>query len=224
MNIPTELPVNRGKRGDLPVKDSILDKTSALLEHMVSKHGKVLPVRFDVRYPEDTIAPGDNKDISRMMAKLRQNYARRGCDPHFIWAREQKDSPNPHYHCALFLNGNKVRSFGHVFENAERLWGSTIDSIAPGLIERCMKGPSPYGRDHGTPTEQRENNNKREDMSRNNGILIVRADTDFEDKYRQVHHQISYLAKANSKAEPKDGLRDFGMSRISQKKTRNNNE
>jgi Protein of unknown function (DUF3296). len=199
MHIPTDLPVNRGKYGDLPVKDVILKKTAGLLEHMVSKHGKVLPVRFDVHYPKDVLAPGDNKDISRMITKLRQNYARKGCDPHFIWVREQKDSPNPHYHCTLLMNANKVRSFGHVFDNAERLWGSTIDSISPGLIEHCM----------GDEGEARPFSN---------GILIVRADADFEEKYKHVHHQISYLAKASGKAEPKDGLRDFGMSRIPHKR------
>ncbi len=204
MKIPDYLPVNRGKNGDLPVNEFILAKTKGLLEHMARKHGKVLPVRFDVRYPECLIAPGDNKDISRMMTKLRQKYSRKGLDPHFIWVRENKKSDNQHYHCTLLLNGNKTQRFKHVFANAERLWGSTIGSSEPGLIHHCT--------------------GKQKDAPHRNGIMIVRAASDFEKKYQDVHHQISYLAKASGKGSPKDGLRDFGMSRIPNIKKEQDNE
>lgn len=191
-------PVNRGKSDDLPVKENIQGKLTELLDHMTDKHSKVLPVRFDLEYPEDMTAPQSNRDISRCMAKICQKYSRQGLDPHYFWTREQNDSHNPHYHCILLLNGNKVRSFHHVYETSASLWGSTIGSEQKGLVHHCT-------------TYKDEDGNER---FGDNGTLLCRTDPDFKEKFQKVHHHHSYLAKENTKAAPKDGLRDFGMSQI----------
>lgn len=182
-------PINRGEHGDLGIKNNIQSVLTALLEYVCSQNGKVLTVRFDVRYPVDYFSSGDNRDISRMMAKLVQYYKRDGLNPHYAWVRERNFSHNPHYHCVLFLNGNKMRHYNHVFENAERYWQLTIGSFQGGLIHRCNDHP--------------------------NGILIERYKIqEFVKKFAAVHYQLSYLAKEADKSEPKDGYRDFGVSRL----------
>ena len=182
-------PVNRGEHGDLKIRNNIQAVLTALLEYVCAQNGKVLTVRFDVRYPADYWSSGDNKDISRMMAKLIQCYKRDGLNPHYAWVREIKSSHNPHYHCVLFLNGNKMRHYHHVFENGEKYWQLTIGRFQGGLVHRCN--------DH------------------QNGILIERYKIqEFAERFAAVHYQISYLAKDANKSEFKDGYRDFGTSRL----------
>lgn len=189
-------PINRGKDNNLGVKQHIQNRLTELQEHVCAKHGKVLSVRFDVHYPQAYEAPGDNKHISRMIAKLVQHYDRQGLDPHYAWAREQESSSHPHYHCILFLNGNKVRSFSHVFSNAKKYWGSTIRADVGGCIHHCTRG--------------------KDGVEHENGILISRSRDDYPEKFNEVHHQVSYLAKTAGKGNPKDGIRDVGTSRIPQ--------
>lgn len=187
-------PVNRGTENNLNIKHNIQKRLTELQEHVCDKHGKVLSVRFDVHYPQDYESSGDNAHISQMIAKLVQHYDRQGLDPHYAWAREQESSSNPHYHCVIFLNGNKVRSFNHVFSNAKKYWSSTIQADVGGRVHHCTRGKN--GVEH------------------ENGILISRSRYDYQDKFNEVHHQVSYLAKSAGKGELKDGIRDFGMSRI----------
>ncbi len=175
--------------------DKAIDKrVSQLIEHVCAKHNKVLPVRFDIRYPHDAYAPGDNKDITRMMAKFIQHYRRLKVDVDYIWVREQKNSHNPHYHCAVFLDGNKTMNPKHVFSNAAKYWKSTINSNNEGLINNCTK--SKNGTAHP------------------NGIPLIRSKEYYHDSLARVERQMQYLTKEADKAPPKDGLRNFGMSRI----------
>lgn len=187
-------PVNRGTENNLGIKHHIQKRLTELQEYVCHKHGKVLAVRFDVHYPQDYNASGDNKHISRMIAKMVQHYDRQGLDPHYAWAREQESSSNPHYHCILFLNGNKIRSFSHVFSNAKKYWSSTIQADVDGCIHHCTRG--------------------KDGVEHENGILIRRDSDDYQGKFNMVHHQGSYLSKTAGKGNPKDGIRDVGVSRI----------
>lgn len=186
-------PVNRGEDGTLGVNRDIQTKLTALQEHVCNKHCKVLAVRFDVRYPEKYNAPGDNKDISKMMAKTAQVYRRKGYDPAYMWTREQNTSSNPHYHAIMYLNASKIRHYNHVFKTAENLWGSTIGASVSGCIEHCTRKGE-------------------------NGMLIVTKRDGTKDSYHDnfdaVHYQASYIAKESGKAREKDSVRNFGMSRL----------
>ena len=177
--------------------DSILTAIGNLLNHYTEKHGKTLVVRFDLRYPQAYSREITNQDVSRCMAKIVQRYKRQGYDPYYIWVREQVGSNHPHYHCCLFLNGNRVRSYNHVFQTAESLWGSTLNLPAVGLVHHCTTNSQ------GIPHE--------------NGILLRRSDENCQARFEDVQRQTSYMAKAEGKASPKDGLRNFGMSRIPSK-------
>lgn len=174
--------------------ETILTALGSLLSHYTETHAKTLVVRFDISYP--SIYPEEVKrnDISRCMQKVIQKYKRMGYDPCYLWAAEQRTSAHPHYHCVIFLNGNMTRNPFYFFQTVENFWGSTIGVPAQGLIHHCTQGKD------GTRHE--------------NGIMLRRADSDFNDRIQDVQRQISYLAKSKGKGEYNDGMRDFGMSRI----------
>jgi hypothetical protein len=173
-----------------PVNELMYNAFNQLIGVYLMKHSKVLPVRFDLRYPHDKIMGADNTDISKCMSKIIQKFKRDGLDPVYMWVREQALNHNPHYHCLILLNGHKTRSPEMVFDVAARLWASTICDYTNGLVHHCDK----------TRTGEYQVN----------GELIYRQDAIFP----HVERQISYMAKPNGKGTLNDGLRDFGMSRI----------
>lgn len=191
-------PVNRGKNGKLEVKDNIQDKLTKLLEEATATHNKIIVIRDDIRYPEGYKASGDNSDFMKMNQKQIQKYKRKGYDPRYMFVREQSGSDNPHYHRVIMLNANKTRYGYQVKEDAEKLWGSTLDADVEGCIHYCDKA--------------------KDGSKQPNGVILNRSNKDFKSKFNEVHHQISYLAKARDKGKVKDGVRDFGMSRLKKKK------
>ena len=186
--------INTETHNQYPVDKRIAKRVGQLLDHVCEKHNKILPVRFDVRYPKGYESSGDNKDITKMIAKLIQHYTRLKIDTDYFWVREQKSSKNPHYHCAVFLDGNKTLNKEHVFKNASTYWQSTINSSNDKLIDKCNKSKD------GTPHA--------------NGIPLIRSSDTYEANREEVERQMGYPCKLDDKAAPKDGLRNFGMSRL----------
>lgn len=166
----------------------------ALLEDYLNRHSKTLVVRFDIHYPENYPMVSGNKEISACIAYVVKKYKRQGLDPSYIWVREQHRSIHPHYHCALFLNGQKVKGYRHVFQNVEGAWGRTLGCSISGCINYCLS----------------------DDDSDYNGKMIRRdaGPVIFDIRRNEVRHQLSYLAKAHTKELSYDGLRNFGCSNI----------
>lgn len=175
-----------------PVKENIADAMEELVEDYFSKHSKVLVVRFDITYPVAHGDVKDNGDIQKCMSNTMKGFKRKGYDPAYGWVMEKKASVHPHYHGLALLDGQKTRSADMVFDKVEKNWQSVIGSDSKGLIDHCM-----------------ENNGIRHE----NGLVINTRDgiPDY------VHRQINYIAKPEDKANPKDGLRDFGRSRLGKK-------
>ena len=174
--------------------DNIFDRLIQLLDFYIAKHGKVLVVRFDIRYPQSYPSVLSNDHIQTCIKNVRQLYKRIGYDPYYMWTREQKTSLHPHYHCVLLLNGNKVQSFSHVFEHAERFWANAIGDLTTGLIDHCMANPWMSGYQ--------------------NGIMLIRASPNVQVTYDSVVVQLSYLAKMADKRDYGDPWRNFGMSEL----------
>lgn len=172
----------------------IQNKIDALIEKYTSKHSKTLPIRFDIRYPECYECDGSNGDIMKLVSKVNKKLKRDDLDPAYLWVREQVNSKNPHYHCCIFLNGHKTKNPERLFPIVNQLWKSTINTNNNGLIHKCNVSKD------GTPQK--------------NGIMLRNDDADYLDKLAQVKHQLNYLAKAKDKGPLKDGVRNFGMSRI----------
>lgn len=175
--------------GDYPVIPQIQEKATQLFDDYQQRHSRVLSVREDIHYPEEFGPVSGNDDIVKTMAKVVQTFARKGLDPAYIWVREQEKSEHPHYHCLVLLNGQKTRSASMVYDVTERHWQNTIGTESKGLVHHC----------NGTREHPHEN-----------GEVISRS----QGRPEYVNRQISYIAKPTEKSPRKDGLRDFGMSRM----------
>lgn len=175
--------------GAFPVIPQIQEKATQLFDAYQQRHSKVLSVRLDIHYPTNYDTAHGNEDIAKTMAKVVQTFARRGLDPAYIWVREQDTSEHPHYHCQLFLDGQKTRSAQMVYDVTERHWQNTIGTDSKGLVHHC----------NGTQEQPLEN-----------GEVISRSDG----RPEYVDRQIGYIAKPKGKGPKNDGVRNFGMSRM----------
>jgi hypothetical protein len=179
----------------------ILDRIITMLNHMCSRHNKVLFMRMDVRFPANpkdpstALYPLDNEIFETFLTyylwQLRQAYG----DVLALWAREQNTTERQqHYHLVILMDGSKTQSiYGHM-KLAEELWAFYLDlPSAAGLIDHCNREPLDC---------------------RPNGFQIRRGADDYQDAYAEAVRWSSYLAKAESKGLAPDGVREFGSSRI----------
>jgi hypothetical protein len=176
-------------------RDEILDAIGRLLNFYTEKHSKVLVVRFDIHYPQDFPPVMTNTDISKCIAYVIKKYKRQRLDPYYIWVSEYQESIHPHYHCCILLDAQKVRAYSHVFNTVEQTWGRILDYPINGCIHHCNTVDGVVQMDR-------------------NGMIIRRDDQTIDQTLQQVYNQVTYLAKATSKPQENDGLRNFGMSRI----------
>ena len=176
-------------------RPTIRDKLAILLTEYTTLHSKTMVIRFDVTYPKMFKAIEDNSDISALMKLLIQQCSRKGVSPAYFWVREQSlRSNNQHYHCMLLLDGNKTRRYYPYIEAAEEMWGRILNVNPNGLIHYCNRSP--------------------EGNRQANGIILRSDDPNYEDKIDTVVRQAMYLAKNHTKGIYNDGVRDFGMTRL----------
>lgn len=178
-------------------REEMITPLGQLLSYYVEKHTKVITVRFDLHFPQDYPRMLNNSAISETIAYVVKKYKRQGLDPMYFWAMEQHQSPHQHYHVVLFLDAQKVRSYSHVFHNVESAWGRALEADVRGCVHHCNTVQGKV------------------DMERN-GLQIRRCDGSeaMQQQMQAVYNQISYVAKEDTKAPSKDGLRNFGMSQI----------
>ncbi len=172
----------------------ILQRILDMLIYYISKHNKLLFIRFDVRFPAEYYNDRSNQIFSEFIADLIKFYKRAGLDPVYIWVREQSCEKHQHYHCILLLDGNKIQSYHHVLRQAEAMWNRKLGVEQLGLINFCNK--SRYGE------------------LQSNGIMLRRNDENFSDVFNKCFHWASYLAKTATKDYAPLGIREFGSSRI----------
>ena len=177
-------------------RPTIRDNLATLLTEYTTSHSKTMVIRFDVTYPKGFMAVEDNSDISALMKLLIQQCSRNGVSPAYFWVREQSlRSNNQHYHCMLLLDGNKTCRYYPYLEAAEEIWRRMLNVDKKGLIHYCDK----------------DSDGKRQA----NGIILRSDDPNYEDKIEAVVRQAMYLAKDHTKGIYNDGVRDFGMTRLS---------
>ena len=175
------------------------NKIQELVTYCTDKHSKVLVVRFDIRYPLLYDSQSNNSDISECMSYVIKKYKRDCLDPCYIWVREQNMSSNQHYHVALFLDGQRVRSYRHVFDTVESAWGRVLGCNVEGCIHHCTDP----------------------DDIDSNGIMLRSDDTGrYSERKHKVFKILSYLSKSYSKAEDNDGIRNFGCTQLNSCKRR----
>jgi Protein of unknown function (DUF3296). len=173
----------------------ILDKYKIKMFSMVHAHGKIMQVRFDLRYPDDgSIIPirqhiyDFNYNLKR---KLQREKVAGGhlVDPQMLWTEERHTSLHPHYHYVLLVNGNaKEKYFPLLRDIVEPTWKKAIRTKQNGLVDYCDK--------HGP-----------------NGLLIIRNSPHMQKQINQCSHQASYIAKVGTKEHRGKGHWLMGGSR-----------
>lgn len=114
------LSVNSGNKGQGCYREILL-AIAGQMEAMLSYHSRVFVTRFDLHLSE---YKGDNRLLSRFMDKLKRHllgvYGMKRIG--FIWAREQEKAKQHHYHVALLLDGNKIRTSGKLLDWIDEKW------------------------------------------------------------------------------------------------------
>ena len=177
-------------------RKEIDDKIQYLLSYYTNKHSKAIVVRFDIQYPCMYPSSSNNSDISECMSYVIKKYKRDCLDPCYIWVREQNMSSTPHYHVALFLDGQRVRRYSHVFDTVESAWGRVLGCNVAGCIHHCTDP----------------------DDIDSNGIMLRCDDGKYAERKQKVFRILSYLSKSYSKADDNDGIRNFGCTQLNSRK------
>jgi len=172
--------------------ERILNAIERTLDSSLEQSSKSLVVRYDVRFPHGTsIDPSSNKTFKSFQSDFCKHLSRKGLKPKYVAVRECDTSPNPHYHVALMLDGQKTQNpIGHL-KKAEatlaRKLGMDTDRNN-GLIHSCETATSshPYS------------------------VMVKR--NEFE-TYNDVFNSLSYLAKVATK--PASNVRELFVSKRS---------
>jgi len=100
-------PVNTAKSG---VYRELLEAIIDQLEACYSHHGRLLVVRFDL-HSHGFRPDSDNTEVSRFMKRIirwvEYRYATEKVGR--VWVRELERSKRQHYHCALMIDGDRIR-------------------------------------------------------------------------------------------------------------------
>ena len=125
---------NHGKSGlYVEILESIIDQFHIALINWK----RVLVVRFELHQPDTT---RDSKQVANFLKRLKTRLKREyGFDQiGHTWARENHDKALPqHYHCALFLDGHRVRHPSRINEFIRYAWLYPIGDCSMGKIERA---------------------------------------------------------------------------------------
>ena len=161
---------------------------------MVDKHSQVFVGHLEFRFPPEMETQSDNRHISNAVRKCRMKLKREGIDAQLVWAREQRNSDQPHYHCYPICDGNKVQHVQRVAGFFKEIWSREIGaSPESNYVRYCP------------PQEQADNNT---------GIRIRRHGSDAETQLHNASHWMSYAAKVNEKEKTPEGCRMFGFTQI----------
>jgi hypothetical protein len=192
------LPINTNINKQQGCETVILDRLHSQLEYMTNNHSKVLQVRCDLRYPQDTQIEHKRTHFSKFNKNLKRNLERNNklpkdgksrsekvplkdhpkhnIDPHITLVIEQHTPEHyPHAHVLVHVNGNIKQSANDILQRAERIWNSTLNIPEKnGLVDHCNK--------KGT-----------------NSFMIDRNSDNYSDTINNAFYQASYLAKTRGK-------------------------
>ena len=177
-----------------PVYREATTEMQRRLRYMVYKHSQVFVGHLEFRFPPETETQNDNRHISNAIRKCRMKLKREGIDAQLVWAREQRNSDQPHYHCYPICDGNEVQSTVRIAKFFNDIWAREIGcSPASNYVRYCL------------PQGQVENGT---------GIRIRRNAPDAEEQMNDISHWMSYAAKVREKERAPEGCRMFGFTQI----------
>ena len=114
-----QLKINAGV--DKGIYLEILTRIINQLDIAYSIHKRILVVRFDLHLNHYT---SNNEVISKFLKRIKQwlsrNYKMK--DIGHTWARELERAKAQHYHCVLFLDGDKIQYPSKLIEQIKKTW------------------------------------------------------------------------------------------------------
>ena len=76
-------------------RTDILTQIISRLDWMISRHNKVLLIRFDVRFPSGYVHNGNNVEISNLLRRLRENLEWNDIEVQYAWVVKRIEDLTP---------------------------------------------------------------------------------------------------------------------------------
>jgi len=194
---------NREYRCD--IMTAIVDRLNAMVHHFA----RVFVVRLDITFPTTYRSTGTSEEISKIMKRLVEIYTANPSDPskrvmmHYVVAREQEESNNPHYHLVLMFDGSKEDNGWTVLLHAEAILTRIVGESAKGCIHLC---DSQFSRQDGIKIQKPRHESR-------DGVLEAEQ-ADFNLAYSSVVKWLMYLAKTDTKESCPFRAKNFFCSRL----------
>ena len=114
-----ELKINSSEQ--LGVYPLIIEKFVIELDKMIAKYKRVFVLRFDLHLRQYC---DDNKQITTFIKAQVQRIKRKYKTKYvgYVWVREVERSKIQHYHCAFFIDGDKIRNSFRLNQQIKAKW------------------------------------------------------------------------------------------------------
>jgi len=188
------------------IMTAIVDRLNAMVQHFA----RVFVVRLDITFPAAYRSTRTSEEISKIMKRLVEIYTANPSDPskrvmmHYVVAREQEESNNPHYHLVLMFDGSKEDNGWTVLLHAEAILTRIVGESAKGCIHLC---DSQFSRQDGIKIQKPRKESR-------DGVLEAEQ-ADFNLAYSSVVKWLMYLAKTDTKESCPFRAKAFFCSRLS---------
>jgi len=105
----------------LGVYPIIIEKMVVELDKMITRYKRVFILRFDLRLNNYS---ADNKVISTFMKAQVQRIKRKYKTDYvgYVWVREMERAKTQHYHCAFFIDGDRLRTSNVLNQQIKAKW------------------------------------------------------------------------------------------------------
>lgn len=187
------------------IMTAIVDRLNAMVQHFA----RVFVVRLDITFPAAYRSTRTSEEISKIMKRLVEIYTANPSDPskrvmmHYVVAREQEESNNPHYHLVLMFDGSKEDNGWTVLLHAEAILTRIVGESAKGCIHLC---DSQFSRQDGIKIQKPRKESR-------DGVLEAEQ-ADFNLAYSSVVKWLMYLAKTDTKESCPFRAKNFFCSRL----------
>ena len=180
------------------------------IDSMIDRHCKVFCHSFNFHFPKDYQNDGGNKEISKISNIVRNDLRKRNIDMEYVWAREQNNSKNPHYHVMIMADGSKINNPWSLKESIDNAISKTLKTEATGL-----QHINNSDNDHRKTMINRPS-------SKASGEKLAEQQSRFNYAMDQTLNVAKYMSKTDTKGDAPAHVREYQGSQI--KKTPKNKE
>ena len=105
----------------LGVYPIIIEKMVGELDKMIARYKRVFVLRFDLHLNNYS---ADNKEVSTFMKAQVQRIKRKYKTKYvgYVWVREMERAKTQHYHCAFFIDGDRLRTSNVLNQQIKVKW------------------------------------------------------------------------------------------------------